>query len=97
VGQVDEIPPGMGKTVLVVGREVTVYNREGRYVATLAATTMTSVAAGAGVVETTCEMPGHKFATDGGPGLTPDRLQRDESTCEVVVEDGGVYVVLSTP
>ena len=34
VAELDEVPPGKGKTILVDGREVTVYNQEGRYIAT---------------------------------------------------------------
>lgn len=89
IAAVDELPPGKGKTATVAGREVTVYNREGRYVAT---TTAPRVAA-AGVLETTCEMPGRRFEV--GPAISPDRLQSDDERVQVVVDDGCVYVLVA--
>lgn len=89
VADVDELPPGKGKTTTVAGREITVYNREGRYVATA---TTPRTGAPAGVLETTCEMPGHHFEV--GPAMSPDRLQSDEVRYPVLVDDGNVYVVV---
>ena len=91
----DELPPGQGKTTTVGGREVTVYNREGRFVATATSTTATSThpRVSAGVLETTCEMPGRHFAV--GPAVSPDRLQSDDERVQVVVADGAVYVLVA--
>jgi nitrite reductase/ring-hydroxylating ferredoxin subunit len=89
IAAVDELPPGKGKTATVAGREVTVYNREGRYVAT----TTTAPRVG-GVVETTCAMPGRHFEV--GPAVSPDRLQSDDERVEVVVAEGAVYVVVAS-
>ncbi len=87
VADVDELPPGKGKTTTVAGREVTVYNREGRYVATA-----TSPRVPGGLLETTCEMPGRHFEV--GPAMSPDRLQSDESRYQVEVDDGNIYIVV---
>ena len=93
IADVDELPPGKGKTATVGGREVTVYNREGRYVATATATATAPRVAAAGVLETTCDMPGRRF--DVGPAVSPDRLQSDDERMEIVVDDGMVYVLLA--
>lgn len=90
VADVDELPPGQGKTTVVGGREVTVYNREGRFVAT---STSTRPRVSAGVLETTCEMPGRHFAV--GPAISPDRLQSDDERVQVVVAGGAVYVLVA--
>jgi|SRR5688572_22703040 nitrite reductase/ring-hydroxylating ferredoxin subunit len=90
VADVDELPPGKGKTATVGGREVTVYNREGRYVATSTAAAKLP----SGVLETTCEMPGRHFEV--GPAISPDRLQSDEEKITVVVENGAVYVLVAS-
>ena len=90
VADVDELPPGRGKTTTVAGREVTVYNREGRFVATA---TAPRVAAPPNLA-TTCEMGGHHFEV--GPAMSPDRLQSDEVRYQVLVDDGNVYVVVET-
>lgn len=89
IAGVDELPPGKGKTTTVGGREVTVYNREGRYVATSTAVRVASAG-----LETTCEMPGRHF--DVGPAISPDRLQSDDERIQVVVDDGAVYVLLAS-
>jgi hypothetical protein len=89
IAAVDELPPGKGKTATVAGREVTVYNREGRYVAT-----MTASRVAAGVLETTCEMPGRRFEV--GPAISPDRLQSDDERVQVEVDDGCVYVLVAS-
>jgi nitrite reductase/ring-hydroxylating ferredoxin subunit len=87
VGELDELPPGKGKTLLVGGREVTIYNQEGRLVAT-----STLPRHLGGVVETTCEMPGRKF--DTGIGDSPDRLRADELRYQVVVDESSVFILV---
>lgn len=87
VAEVDELPPGMGKTIQVGGREVTVYNLEGRFVAS--GTWARHVSA---PDTSTCEMPGHKFAV--GLEDSPDRLHSDELHYQVSVQHGGVFVLL---
>jgi nitrite reductase/ring-hydroxylating ferredoxin subunit len=87
VGQLDEIPPGKGKTLLVEGREITVYNQEGRLFASA-----TMVRHASGVSETTCTQPGHRF--DLGVGYSPDRLKSDELHYEVHVREGLVFVLI---
>jgi nitrite reductase/ring-hydroxylating ferredoxin subunit len=94
IADVDELPPGKGKTTTVAGLEVTVYNREGRYVATASAPRAQGGMPG-GVVETTCDMPGHHF--DCGPAASPDRLQSDGLRYTVLVDDGSVYVLIEGP
>jgi hypothetical protein len=74
----------------VAGHEVTVYNREGRYVATAAPAPRREPPH----VDPACEMPGHKFDVGVGPALSPDRLQLADERCQVVVEDDGIYVIL---
>jgi nitrite reductase/ring-hydroxylating ferredoxin subunit len=87
IGDEGELPPGKGKTTTVCGREVTVYNREGRYVATATSGRGAPVA-----VETTCDVHGHHFAS--GPATSPDRLQSDVARYPVVVDGGAVYVIV---
>jgi nitrite reductase/ring-hydroxylating ferredoxin subunit len=87
VAEIDELPPGKGKTLDIDGREVTVYNQEGRYVAT-----GTHKSRAADMMTTTCEMPGMHF--DMGIGDSPDRLRIGELRYEVHVEDGGIYVLV---
>jgi nitrite reductase/ring-hydroxylating ferredoxin subunit len=87
VAQLDEIPPGKGKTLHVEGREITVYNQEGRLVAT--ATMVSHIAS---VAETTCTQPGHRF--DVGTSASPDRLRTDELHYEVHVREGLVFVLI---
>jgi hypothetical protein len=89
VAEIDELPPGKGKIISVHGREVTVYNREGRYVATVAVRTR----AAAPVGETACEMPGHRF--DAGIEHSPDRLQIGERCYRVEIETTGIFLVLT--
>jgi nitrite reductase/ring-hydroxylating ferredoxin subunit len=89
VAEVDELPPGKGKTATVLGREITVFNDEGRLVATASAQPKLG---GLGL-ETTCLSPGHHFDT-GHPALSPDRLRIDEIRYQVQVDDGSVYVVV---
>src|SRR5262245_2794801 len=88
VADLNELPPGKGKTLKIDGRDITVYNREGRFVATA---TMPRHLTGL-VDTTTCGMPGHTFEI--GIGDSPDRLQSDELRYQVVVEGVEVFVVL---
>jgi hypothetical protein len=88
VADPDEIPPGKGKTVLLEGREVTVCNLEGRYVAT----STWARHPGPPSVETTCEMPGHRF--EAHVESSPARLRSDELRYEVRVDRTGVYVLV---
>ena len=89
IAELDEIPPGRGKTTTVAGREITVFNEEGRLTATA-----TSVPRhGEMALETSCNMPGHHFDT-GHPAVSPDRLHNDEVKYQVQVDDGSVYVVV---
>ncbi len=92
VGELAELPPGKGKTVLVAGHEVTVYNREGRYVATAAPMPRGEPA----LLESTCGGPGQKFDVGVGPAVTPDRLRSADERCHVEIEDDAVYVILGT-
>lgn len=87
VADVDELPPGKGKTIQVEGREVTVYNLEGRYVAT--GTWSRRVI---GPADTTCDMPGHRFDVDVED--SPARLRTDELHYQVLVEGPSIFVVI---
>ena len=88
IGEVDEIPPGKGKTATVGGREITVFNEEGRFVATA-----TALPRRGDLLETTCQMPGRHFDA-GHPAHSPDRLRVDEVRYQVQVDDGSVYVLV---
>ena len=94
VARLDELPPGKGKTLVVAGREVTVYNIEGRFVATATAAPRTGAAP-----ESTCEMPGRMFIV--GPATTPaagsEDLRSDELRFTVVVDADTVYVEEALP
>lgn len=87
VGELDELPPGKGKILLVEGREVTVYNQEGRIVAT--ATVPRHLG---GMLETTCAAPGRHF--DIGIGDSPDRLRADELRYQVHVDSGNIFILV---
>lgn len=89
IAEPDELPPGKGKTVRIEGREITVYNQEGRYVAT---STWPHKLPAPAAVETTCEMPGHRF--DAGVSASPARLRADELRYQVIAEADGVYVLV---
>lgn len=89
LAELDELPPGRGKTLWIGGREITVTNHEGRYVATA------PHAAGPfapEVAETACEMPGRKF--DAEISASPARYRADELTYQVVVRRDGIFVLV---
>src|SRR5688572_11466733 len=90
IAELDEIPPGKGKTTTVAGREITVFNEEGRFTATATATPRHGEMA----LETSCNMGGHHFDT-GHPAVSPDRLHIEEEKVQVEVDDGCVYVVVA--
>ena len=90
IAELDELPPGKGKTLRLEGREVTVTNEEGRYTAT---STHVRALTHPPVAETTCEMPGRHF--DANVEYAPSRLRIDELHVRVEVEDDGVYVLLA--
>src|SRR5436190_17417072 len=89
VAELDELPPGKGKTTTVAGREITVFNEEGR----LRATSTGVPRHGELELATACHMPGHHFDT-GHPAHSPDRLRIDEVRYEVAVDEGSVWVVV---
>jgi len=88
IAEHDELPPGKGKTLTIEGREVTVMNQEGRYVATA---TRTSALTQPGF-DTTCEMPGHHF--DVNLESSPGRLRADVLHYQVEVGPDGLYVLV---
>lgn len=87
VAEPDELPPGRGKVVQVEGHEVTIYNLEGRYLAT---STPPRVSHGQG--ETTCEHTGRHFVV--GATASPDRLRTGELRYEVRADRQGIWVLL---
>jgi nitrite reductase/ring-hydroxylating ferredoxin subunit len=89
VADVDELPPGKGKTTSVAGREVLVFNDEGRFVATATGPPWR----GALAVETSCHQAGHHFDT-GHPAVSPDRLHAETLRYPVAVDDGQVFIVV---
>jgi hypothetical protein len=88
IAELDELPPGKGKTLRVAGREVTVVNQEGRYVATGTHTRVHTHPP----VESTCEMPGHHI--DVHQESSPARLRTDDLHYQVVLDVDGVYVLV---
>ena len=87
VAEPDELPPGKGKTLHIEGRDVTVYNTEGRYVATA-----TWSRQAIGIMESSCDMPGRKF--DVGIEHSPARLRTDELHYQVLASEDGVFVLV---
>jgi hypothetical protein len=87
VAEPDELPPGRGKTVTAFGRDITVMNREGRYVAIARARS-----AGHAVTETACEMPGRRFPI----GIAEsDRVELvAELHYPVRADERGVFVIV---
>jgi hypothetical protein len=88
VAELDELPLGSGKTLHVEGREVTIYNDEGRFIATAVVPRHLS-----GTVETTCDMPGQHFAV--GIDDSADRLRTGSRKYRVEVTPDGIFVVVS--
>ena len=86
IADVNELPPGKGKTVVLGEREVTVVNDEGRFVAS-----STWARRGASPLEGTCHMSGHRFdlSSRRGTHRTGEALRY-----QVVVGKGGVYVLV---
>lgn len=91
VAEVSELPPGKGKVIELHGRQVTIFNLEGRYYAT----------------STRCEHEGpmhaphaepagacsqHGLAFDVSAEDSPARLNADEQHCRVRVEGAVIYV-----
>jgi nitrite reductase/ring-hydroxylating ferredoxin subunit len=91
VAEVDELPPGKGKTATIHGREITVFNEEGRFVATASVKAMHG-GLGIDTTETTCQVHGHHFDT-GHPALSPDRLRIDEIRYQIEIDDGSIYII----
>ena len=88
VAMVSELPPGKGKVVDVAGRQVTVYNRDGRFFAS--STHASRRGPDAGDTSHTCAQ--HGLAFDVWMEDSPARLL-DEERCCVRVEDDVVYLV----
>ena len=84
VAQVSELPPGKGKQIEVEGRFVTVYNREGRFVAT--ATRAAHFHDGEAL---DCSQHGLMFEAYAED--SPARLHA-EGECRVFVEDDHVWI-----
>jgi nitrite reductase/ring-hydroxylating ferredoxin subunit len=84
VAHVSELPPGKGKQIEVEGRFVTVYNREGRFVAT--ATRGAHLHDGESM---DCSHHGLLFEADAED--SPARLHA-EDPCRVFVEDDEIWI-----
>jgi hypothetical protein len=87
VARVDELAPGQGKVVDVGGRDVAVYNLEGRLYAVASRFARAPLA---GACEPACPSHGRRFAAAAHD--SPARL-RDESEYRVVIEGEFVVVV----
>ena len=84
VAQLSELPPGKGKVVEVEGRQITVYNLEGRLVAT------STRAPHPHEMETTdCTLPGLHF--DAFAEDSPARLRTD-GECRVWLDGDDVWL-----
>jgi hypothetical protein len=89
VAELDELPPGRGKTIAAGGREVTVVNREGRY---LAVGRTHAYPAPAGPAETDGDHRGRAFSIGIGES---DRVELvGDRTYVVRVDETGVWVLL---
>jgi hypothetical protein len=84
VGQVGELPPGKGKVVDVEGRQITVYNLEGRLVAT------STRAPQAHAPETT-DCSQHGLVFDAFAEDSPARLRID-GECRVWMEGDEIWL-----
>lgn len=89
VAEVSELPPGKGRVVEVAGRQFTVYNVDGRFVAS--STHELRRAPPASDTSHTCAQHGLDF--DVWMEDSPARL-RDEEPATVVIEDEVVWLVL---
>ena len=88
VAELDELPPGRGKTVAALGSELTIVNREGRYVAIGRARTRPAPHS-----ETECE-PHHGRVFSLGIGES-DRVELvGDRTYPVHVDERGVWIVV---
>lgn len=88
VAEVNELPPGKGKTVDVGGRQYTVYNVDGRF---FASSTHAVRRVPAGDTSATCTPHGLEFEV--WMEDSPARL-RDEDRCRVRVDDRAVYLIV---
>ena len=84
-----DLPPGKGKVVEVEGRQITVFNREGRFYAS-----STHVRRRAPVIDTTATCPTHGLGFDVYTEDSPARL-RDEQRCHIRVDDDGIWLILT--
>ena len=98
VCEIDEVLPGKGKRVHVAGRELLVYNREGRVFAALE----DHLARGAQGAQGAEPPPGEAPASCHHPGAhieveqtdSPARARAHTAFVQVLVREDGVYVVL---
>jgi nitrite reductase/ring-hydroxylating ferredoxin subunit len=88
VGSTVELPPGKGKVVEVAGRQVTVFNRDGRF---YASTTHVRRRGPAFDTSTTC--PPHGLTFDVHCEDSPARLHDDEP-CVVRVDDDDIFLIV---
>jgi hypothetical protein len=84
VASLSELPPGRGKVIEIEGRQITIYNLEGRLVATATRAPHSHVA------ETTdCSAPGLHF--DAFAEDSPARLSTDEE-CRVWLDGEDIWM-----
>jgi nitrite reductase/ring-hydroxylating ferredoxin subunit len=95
----DELPPGKGKVVAIGGREVHVFNREGRISARVAGHCRSGVAAGAqaglappGEAVPVCIHAGSRFEVEQED--SPARAHAEAASVHVRVREGAVYVAV---
>ncbi len=88
VARVTELPPGKGKTIEVEGRQLVVFNVDGRLRATVAHLPPRRRAGDA--AESTCPQSGGAF--DVFAEDSPANLRADDEELPLAIEDGAVVV-----
>jgi nitrite reductase/ring-hydroxylating ferredoxin subunit len=88
VGTTVELPPGKGKVVEVAGRQVTVFNRDGRFYAST-----THVRRRGPAFDTSATCAAHGFSFDVHCEDSPASL-RDDQPCAVCVDDDDIFLIV---
>ena len=87
IANVTELPPGKGKTVELDGRQLAVFNVDGKLRATVARRSPRRRASDA---ETVCPQAGGAF--DVFAEDSPAKLRADDDEVPLAIEDGAVLV-----
>ncbi|HZS38987.1 MAG TPA: Rieske 2Fe-2S domain-containing protein [Polyangia bacterium] len=86
VAEISELPPGKGKVVELGDRRLTIYNLDGKLVATATRARLPPRE------RETHECPQHGLAFDAFAEDSPARLRADEDRCALEIRDGAIWL-----